>query len=422
MRLGSLFTGLGLLDQGVLDVLGGDLAWFAEHDPADERRSAYCRAVVQARHPAAVSLGNVTTIDGAQLAAVDVLALGFPCQDISPAGSGGGLQGARSGLWAHVPRILREMRAAGTALPTTLIIENSSYLPARGLGVVLRDLAALGYTAGWQVIGANGVGAPHRRERTAVVARLDGRVPTWPDLRALQRANVADWFNPEQEPAPRTVAPYPRGDARVRWRTDAVAALGNGVCLPWARMVATAARDAAPPALGLLGEPLGARLSWDADALPPAGVMVGGELYTEGRVYSRGDAERAMLETAICRLYGRLLPTPTKGTYGSNQGGAAGRQGPVRPALQTLARELPSTLGRLAARGDLAAMLATPTRKGNDNRAGLTERSGDGLATQARAMRADQRATLLHPAWVAWLMGAPASMVPLLGAVDSEAA
>lgn len=464
-RLGSLFTGAGLLDEGVRRVFGGELAWFAEHDPDAERRSAWCRAAVQARHPDALSLGDVCRIDGSALPPVDVLALGFPCQNISPAGDGSGLDGERSGLWSEVPRILGEMPPS--ARPDIAILENSAYLTRRGLAAVLRDLAALGYDAGWQVIGAVATGAPHIRARCAIVARRDGKLPVWPDLGPFADRWLADWWTPGREPMPRTVPPYPRGDARVRWRINAVEAMGNGVVVSWAEMVATAARDALPPMLGFFGTPPGHGIEW-ADALPPSGIMWGGQLYEAPRVYSEGDAKTRVLASPLCRMYGRLLPTPTKHQFSSNQGGAAGRTGPVRPALQPLARMLPTpvradgrgagpnqntrTLGRLAARGALAtamlptpaavdgrrgpavcrarrldslvtasALLATPTRKGNDNRAGLTERSGDGLATQARMMPGAASSTLLHPEWVAWLMGAGPEFVPLLDASEVAA-
>lgn len=410
-RLGSLFTGAGLLDEGVRRAFGGELAWYAEHDPAAERRAAWCRGMVQDRHPQATSLGDVCGIDGSTLAPVDVLALGFPCQNISPAGDGSGLGGERSGLWAEVPRIVGEMPPS--ARPKIMILENSAYLTRRGLADVLRDLHALGYDAGWQVIGAVAVGAPHIRARCAIVARLDGRLPVWPELGPFAARWLSTWWTPEREPVPRTVAPYPRGDARVRWRINAVEAMGNGVVVPWAQYVATAARDARPPQLGLFGEPLTPRIGW-ADALPSSGIMWRGQLHEAPRVYSEGDAKERVLASPLCRMYGRMLPTPTKHQFTSNQGGAAGLA-----ARGELAAMLPTPATSDGQRGpavhrdrrldslvSAGALLATPTRKSNDNRAGLTERSGDGLATQARAMPRAPSATLLHPVWVAWLMGA----------------
>ena len=96
-----------------------------------------------------------------------VVAGGFPCQDISCAGKGGGVEGGeRSGLWREFARILGEIR------PRFAFVENSPFLVGRGLGVVLGDLAALGYDARWQVLAAGDVGARHLRERIWIAAAL----------------------------------------------------------------------------------------------------------------------------------------------------------------------------------------------------------------------------------------------------------
>lgn len=92
---------------------------------------------------------------------------GFPCQDISCAGKGGGVEGgARSGLWREFARILGEIR------PRFAFVENSPFLVGRGLGIVLGDLASLGYDARWQVLAAGAVGARHLRERMWIAAAL----------------------------------------------------------------------------------------------------------------------------------------------------------------------------------------------------------------------------------------------------------
>lgn len=95
---------------------------------------------------------------------VDVVSGGFPCQDVSAAGKGAGITGERSGLWMEMARIIGEVR------PRYAFVENSSMLTVRGLGVVLGDLAALGYDARWGVLGAADVGAPHLRERIWIMA------------------------------------------------------------------------------------------------------------------------------------------------------------------------------------------------------------------------------------------------------------
>jgi site-specific DNA-cytosine methylase len=96
---------------------------------------------------------------------VDVLCGGFPCQDISLAGAGAGIdEGTRSGLWYEFARLIRDIR------PRYVVVENVSALLARGLDIVLGDLAACGYDAEWDCIPASAVGAPHRRDRVWIVA------------------------------------------------------------------------------------------------------------------------------------------------------------------------------------------------------------------------------------------------------------
>lgn len=108
---------------------------------------------------------DVRTFDGKPWRGlVDVVSGGFPCQDISAAGKGAGIDGARSGLWAEMHRIICEVR------PRYAFMENSPMLTSRGLNRVLGDLAEAGYHAAWMVLGAADVGAPHRRDRIWILA------------------------------------------------------------------------------------------------------------------------------------------------------------------------------------------------------------------------------------------------------------
>lgn len=109
---------------------------------------------------------DITTFDGRPWRGiVDVVSGGFPCQDVSAAGGGLGIEnGERSGLWVEMDRIVDEVR------PEIVYVENSPMLTSRGLGRVLGDLAALGYDARWGVLGAADVGAPHIRDRIWILA------------------------------------------------------------------------------------------------------------------------------------------------------------------------------------------------------------------------------------------------------------
>lgn len=110
---------------------------------------------------------DVRTFDGRPWRGkVDVISGGFPCQDISSAGKGLGIErGERSGLWREYARIICEVR------PRYCFVENSPMLTVRGLGIVLGDLAERGYDAAWKVLSAGDCGAPHERARMWIVAK-----------------------------------------------------------------------------------------------------------------------------------------------------------------------------------------------------------------------------------------------------------
>ena len=95
---------------------------------------------------------------------VDVICGGFPCQDISYAGQGAGLEGERSELFFEAIRVVRQLR------PKYVMLENVAALLTRGLDRVLGELGQIGYDAEWHCIPAASVGAPHIRDRVFVIA------------------------------------------------------------------------------------------------------------------------------------------------------------------------------------------------------------------------------------------------------------
>ena len=108
---------------------------------------------------------DVQTFDGKPWRGiVDVVSGGFPCQDISAAGKGTGIDGERSGMWREMARIIHEVQ------PRFAFVENSPILTSRGLGTVLGDLASMGFDAKWGVLGAADIGANHQRNRIWIKA------------------------------------------------------------------------------------------------------------------------------------------------------------------------------------------------------------------------------------------------------------
>ena len=101
---------------------------------------------------------------------IDIITGGFPCQDISCAGRGVGMEaGARSGLFSEIIRLTQEIQ------PTFLFLENVPAIRTRGLTRVLCELTAIGYDCRWTIVSAAELGAPHLRKRWFLLAHDNGK-------------------------------------------------------------------------------------------------------------------------------------------------------------------------------------------------------------------------------------------------------
>ncbi|BAQ85184.1 DNA (cytosine-5-)-methyltransferase (TIGR00675) [uncultured Mediterranean phage uvMED] len=156
MKHGSLFSGIGGIDLG-FEMAGIETTWTCEIDD-------WANELLQSRFPKANHYRDVQKIGKDNLESVDIISGGFPCQDISTAGKGAGLDGKRSGLWFEMWRIICELR------PRWVLIENVANLANKGGSRVLHDLAKAGYDAEWQVISARDVGGRHLRKRLWIIA------------------------------------------------------------------------------------------------------------------------------------------------------------------------------------------------------------------------------------------------------------
>lgn len=108
---------------------------------------------------------DVRTLQGRQFhGIVDIVYGGFPCQDISVAGTGKGLEGERSGLFYEIVRLVDEIR------PKFIFLENVPAIRTRGANKVIGELARLRYDARWITLSAAEIGANHKRERWWLLA------------------------------------------------------------------------------------------------------------------------------------------------------------------------------------------------------------------------------------------------------------
>jgi DNA (cytosine-5)-methyltransferase 1 len=156
MRFGSLFAGIGGMDLG-LERAGMQCAWQVEIDH-------YARRVLEKHWPSVRRHDDVRTFPPAGDWSCDLIAGGFPCQDISNAGRRAGIDGERSGLWGEFARIICVLR------PRFVLVENVAALLGRGMGRVVGDLAECGYDAEWDCLPAAAFGALHIRNRVFLLA------------------------------------------------------------------------------------------------------------------------------------------------------------------------------------------------------------------------------------------------------------
>jgi DNA (cytosine-5)-methyltransferase 1 len=171
VRVLDLFSGIGGFALG-FERSGLQTIAFCES-------SRYARAILRRHWPGVPCYDDIRTLTARRLHAdgvpdADIICGGFPCQDISAAGRGAGLDGDRSSLWRHMRRLVVECR------PTWVVVENVAALRVRGADRVLGELEAAGYACWPLVVGAGHAGAPHRRQRCFILAHaaregLEGR-------------------------------------------------------------------------------------------------------------------------------------------------------------------------------------------------------------------------------------------------------
>lgn len=162
----SLFTGYAGIDIAISEYVRPILYCEIEK---------YAQAILLSRMddesiPFAPIWNDVTTLDGTKFRGmVDIVYGGFPCQDLSCAGKGEGLEGKRSGLFYEIVRICKE------ASPEFIFLENVPAIRTRGAIEVQEALASIGYDCRWTTLSASEVGANHKRERWFCLAHCRGQ-------------------------------------------------------------------------------------------------------------------------------------------------------------------------------------------------------------------------------------------------------
>lgn len=181
LKIGSLFSGYGGLDIGLMNVVDAEVAWHVEFDAAPSK-------ILTHNYPHIPNHGDITKVDWSQVEPVDILTGGFPCQDVSLAGGRRGMaDGTRSGLWYEFVRAIESLKPrlvvienvrglftaradSGMEYPTELLEYAGGKPVLTAIQAVLGSLSNLGYDARWETVRASDAGAAHQRERVFIVA------------------------------------------------------------------------------------------------------------------------------------------------------------------------------------------------------------------------------------------------------------
>lgn len=165
LRVLSLFSGIGAFEKALLKLgVPFTIEAYSEIDKYASRVYSYIHNIREEDN-----LGDISKVDPSSIPDVDLVTYGFPCQDISTAGKGAGInEGTRSGLLYHAIKIIEAKK------PAYAIAENVKNLIGKkhrkDFDKLLIDLDKLGYINYWKVLNSNKFGIPQSRERVFVIS------------------------------------------------------------------------------------------------------------------------------------------------------------------------------------------------------------------------------------------------------------
>lgn len=239
MKVAGLFAGIGGFELG-LSRAGHEAEILCEILPT-------ARAVLAKRFPGIEVAPDVRVLKSLPRA-VEVVCAGFPCQDLSQAGTALGLDGDRSSLVSDVLRLLRTQR------PEWLVLENVPFmLQLKGGEAMRRIVSAIedvpGYRWAWRVVDSFSFGLPQRRERVYLIASRVG------DPAEVLLSDQVEFQRPTTRIGELAHGFYwTEGRGGLGWAVDAIPTLKNGstigipsppaILLPDGRIIKPDIRDA----------------------------------------------------------------------------------------------------------------------------------------------------------------------------------
>lgn len=212
LKVAGLFAGIGGIELG-LHRAGHGTALLCEVDDA-------ANAVLRDRFPGVPVERDVRALRS--LPRVDLVAAGFPCQDLSQAGLTAGIRGGQSGLVENVFRLVERRRGG----PRWLLLENVPFMLQLDRGRAMQHLTDrlgdLGFAWAYRVVDTRAFGLPHRRQRVILLAsRSDDPRPPLFEQDA----------GPPDDPGHRGLANgfyWTEGIRGLGWAVDAVPTLKGG--------------------------------------------------------------------------------------------------------------------------------------------------------------------------------------------------
>jgi DNA (cytosine-5)-methyltransferase 1 len=306
--VGSLCSGYEGIGLGLELALGPvEHTWFVEYDSEPSKILAH-------RFPGVPNHGDVKHTDWTQVAPIDVLTAGYPCQPFSHAGLRKGADDPRH-LWPGVARAISDLR------PRLAFLENVRGHVSLGLDAVLGDLADLGYDTRWGLVPASRAGAAHGRARVFIAATdtqsdpwglLNGDSPAAPDAhdkRGERRRRARDGRTGPQDSSPLD------GDATLRLMEGGHDAGVEGGRRSEGAQAQAGAGHCAPADADRL------RLDWVAQQHAPAATRLDSQ--RRGHPDGRGDGpDWGPYAGAVSRwegVTGRAAPRPTEPAAGGGE-------------------------------------------------------------------------------------------------------
>lgn len=224
----DLFSGIGGLSLALKEWVR--TVAYCEIDP-------YCQGVLLSRMhdrclQEAAIWDDIMSFDGhAFCDKVDIIFGGFPCQNISVAGNGAGLEGKQSGLFFEIMRLSKEIK------PRFIFLENVPAITTRGGLQVVREVAKMGYDCRWIIKSCKEEGSPQQRKRWFCLAYTNGESGAGLFSREAKKQPKFRMYS-----KPKKWHVWPENESSllgmgdvIPFRVDRTKALGNSVCVKQAR-------------------------------------------------------------------------------------------------------------------------------------------------------------------------------------------